>query len=109
MSSSAAPLAPGPHPAAPTILIAGAGRGLGHAMAEEFPGQGWNVIGTVRPGTRHSKLHELARTAAGRWRSIPWTSTSPRRSRPCAANVMLAQRGSPGLRYLDYRGHTVPW
>jgi len=35
-------------------------------MAEEFPGQGWNVIGTVRPGTRHSKLHELARTAAGR-------------------------------------------
>ncbi|MEV5709517.1 SDR family oxidoreductase [Actinoallomurus sp. NPDC052274] len=43
----------------------GAGRGLGHAIAEEFLKRGWNVIGTVRPGTR-TKLHELAGTANGR-------------------------------------------
>ena len=49
-----------------TILIAGAGRGLGHALAEEFLNHGWNVIGTVRPGASRTKLHDLAETAGGR-------------------------------------------
>jgi NAD(P)-dependent dehydrogenase (short-subunit alcohol dehydrogenase family) len=52
--------------AAPTILIVGARRGLGHAIAEEFLKKGWNVIGTVRPGTSRSPLHDLAETANGR-------------------------------------------
>jgi NAD(P)-dependent dehydrogenase (short-subunit alcohol dehydrogenase family) len=51
---------------APTILIVGAGRGLGHAMAEEFLAKGWNVIGTVRPGSPRTKLHDLAESADGR-------------------------------------------
>jgi NAD(P)-dependent dehydrogenase (short-subunit alcohol dehydrogenase family) len=42
-----------------TILIAGASRGLGHAMAREFVMRGWNVIGTVRSGSG-TKLHDLA-------------------------------------------------
>ena len=41
-----------------TILIAGASRGLGHAMAAEFLKTGWNVIGTVRAGSR-TRLHDL--------------------------------------------------
>jgi NAD(P)-dependent dehydrogenase (short-subunit alcohol dehydrogenase family) len=32
----------------PTVLIVGASRGLGHAMAAEFLRHDWNVIGTVR-------------------------------------------------------------
>lgn len=41
-----------------SILIIGASRGLGHAMAAEFAGRGWAVLGTVRgPGT---PLHSLA-------------------------------------------------
>lgn len=51
---------------APAILIVGAGRGLGHAMAEEFLKKGWNVIGTVRPGTTRTRLHDLAEAADGR-------------------------------------------
>lgn len=51
---------------APTILIVGAGRGLGHAMAEEFLKKDWNVIGTVRTGTERTKLHDLADAAGGR-------------------------------------------
>ena len=43
----------------PTILIAGASRGLGHAMAAEFLKKDWNVIGTVRAGSR-TRLHDLA-------------------------------------------------
>ncbi len=40
------------------ILIVGASRGLGQAMAAEFTGRGWRVVGTVRgPGT---PLHGLA-------------------------------------------------
>jgi NAD(P)-dependent dehydrogenase (short-subunit alcohol dehydrogenase family) len=52
--------------AAPVILIVGAGRGLGHAMAEEFLTRGWHVIGTVRPGSARTKLHDLAEAAGGR-------------------------------------------
>ena len=43
----------------PLILIVGASRGLGLAMAAEFLGRGWHVIGTVRPGGR-TPLHDLA-------------------------------------------------
>jgi len=50
---------------APTILIIGASRGLGHAMAAEFLTRGWNVVGTVRAGAR-TRLHDLAEDHEGR-------------------------------------------
>jgi NAD(P)-dependent dehydrogenase (short-subunit alcohol dehydrogenase family) len=49
----------------PTILIVGASRGLGHALAAEFAGRGWDVIGTVRDPAKPSELHELADSAGG--------------------------------------------
>ncbi|KAJ5496626.1 hypothetical protein N7463_008613 [Penicillium fimorum] len=49
----------------PTILLIGASRGLGHAMAAEFLEKGWNVVGTVRGGSR-TLLHELADKYNGR-------------------------------------------
>ncbi|MEU6369922.1 SDR family NAD(P)-dependent oxidoreductase [Streptomyces sp. NPDC046931] len=52
------------HP--PTALIVGASRGLGHAMAAEFFGRGWNVVGTVRDTTARTPLHDLADRAEGR-------------------------------------------
>jgi len=42
-----------------TVLIIGASRGLGHAMAVEFLTKGWNVVGTVHGGAR-TGLHDLA-------------------------------------------------
>jgi NAD(P)-dependent dehydrogenase (short-subunit alcohol dehydrogenase family) len=49
---------PTPAPTGPSILIVGASRGLGYAMAAEFAGRDWRVLGTVRaPGT---PLHGLA-------------------------------------------------
>lgn len=48
-----------------TVLIVGASRGLGHAMAAEFVDRGWNVIGTVRAGSR-TALHDLAERHPGR-------------------------------------------
>lgn len=50
----------------PTILIVGASRGLGHAMAAEFLALGWTVIGTVRAGRGRTPLHALAETHPGR-------------------------------------------
>lgn len=45
-------------PSVRSILIIGASRGLGYAMAKEFVERGWRVFGTVRaPGT---PLHTLA-------------------------------------------------
>ena len=51
MSESASPR--------PSILLVGASRGLGYAIAEEFWKRGWNVVGTVRGSTR-TRLHDLA-------------------------------------------------
>jgi NAD(P)-dependent dehydrogenase (short-subunit alcohol dehydrogenase family) len=50
----------------PTVLIVGASRGLGHAMAAEFLDRGWQVIGTVRDPKARTPLHELAERAEGR-------------------------------------------
>ncbi|MBV8662940.1 MAG: SDR family oxidoreductase [Hyphomicrobiales bacterium] len=52
--------------AAGTILLIGASRGLGHAMAAEFLQKGWNVVGTVRGGGARTLLHDLADEFAGR-------------------------------------------
>ena len=49
----------------PRILIVGASRGIGHAMAAELVARGWDVIGTVRAGPR-TPLHDLAAAHPGR-------------------------------------------
>jgi len=49
---------------AKTILIIGASRGLGCAMAEEYLKRDWHVVGTVR-GERRTPLHGLADGADG--------------------------------------------
>ncbi len=46
-------------PPAPSILLVGASRGLGHAMAGEFAHRGWTVLGTAR-SAGGTALHELA-------------------------------------------------
>lgn len=48
-----------------TLLIVGASRGLGYAIAEEFLERGWNVVGTVR-GAARTRLHDLSERSPGR-------------------------------------------
>ena len=48
-----------------TILIVGASRGLGCAMAEEYLKRGWQVVGTVR-GEGRGPLRDLAARSDGR-------------------------------------------
>jgi NAD(P)-dependent dehydrogenase (short-subunit alcohol dehydrogenase family) len=47
------------------VLLVGASRGLGFAMAEEFLKRDWDVIGTVR-GHARTRLHELSQQFPGR-------------------------------------------
>jgi NAD(P)-dependent dehydrogenase (short-subunit alcohol dehydrogenase family) len=47
------------------VLLIGASRGLGHAMAAEYIERGARVVATVR-GTGHTPLHDLTETAGGR-------------------------------------------
>lgn len=54
-----------PSTSAGTVLLVGASRGLGHAMAAEFVARDWTVIGTVR-GTDPTPLHALAQAHPGR-------------------------------------------
>lgn len=51
---------------APTILLIGASRGLGHAIAAELLKKGWNVVGTTRPVEGRTQLHDLADENQGR-------------------------------------------
>jgi NAD(P)-dependent dehydrogenase (short-subunit alcohol dehydrogenase family) len=50
----------------PAILLIGASRGLGLAMAAEFVKKGWRVVGTVRAGRGRTRLHDLAEAHRGR-------------------------------------------
>ena len=52
-------------PAVKNVLIIGASRGLGHALAAEYLARGWQVTATVR-GSGRTQLHELAESSAGR-------------------------------------------
>ena len=52
--------------AVPTILLIGASRGLGLAMAVEFLKRNWNVVGTIRAGSDPTKLQALADQYPGR-------------------------------------------
>ena len=46
------------------VLLLGASRGLGLALAEEWARSGWQVVATVR-GSGRTPLHDLAETYAG--------------------------------------------
>ena len=50
-----------PEHRSPTLLLVGASRGIGLAMAGAFTQKGWNVVGTVREDDR-TGLHDLAET-----------------------------------------------
>jgi len=54
-----------PDRSAPVVLLIGASRGLGLALAEEYGKRGWRVVATVRGGAK-TGLHELAARADGR-------------------------------------------
>jgi len=47
------------------LLLIGASRGLGLAMAKEYLERGWRVVATVR-GAARTALHELAEPSGGR-------------------------------------------
>ena len=47
------------------LLLIGASRGLGFALAEEYLKRGWHVVATELNSTT-SKLHDLLRAAQGR-------------------------------------------
>lgn len=48
----------------PTVLVTGAGRGLGLEFARQYAAEGWQVIGTVRDPAKATALAALA-TASG--------------------------------------------
>ena len=89
--------------AAGTILIVGASRGIGYAMAAQFLARGWHVTGTARNPAR-SDLYTLADDHGGTDAPLTIEEAVPK-----VVDVLLAQRGKPGLRFLDREGRTVPW
>ena len=60
----------------PAILLIGASRGLGLAMAAEFLKRGWTVVGTVQ-GDARTLLHDLADEHPGRVEIAPLDINDP--------------------------------
>ena len=54
-----------PLPSNKKLLLIGASRGLGFALAEEYLKRGWEVVATER-GASPSRLHDLAEASDGR-------------------------------------------
>jgi NAD(P)-dependent dehydrogenase (short-subunit alcohol dehydrogenase family) len=71
------------------LLLVGASRGLGFALAEEYLKRDWHVIATERPGNR-SKLHDLLANSAGRLEIE--TVDIVRRDQVAALRTRLASR-----------------
>ncbi|EEE02505.1 SDR family NAD(P)-dependent oxidoreductase [Burkholderia multivorans] len=71
----------------PTILLVGASRGLGHAMAAEFLKRGWDVVGTVRADRGRTPLHALAEAYPDRLRIETLDITQPEQIRALAARL----------------------
>jgi len=72
-----------------TLLLIGASRGLGFALAEEYLKRGWNVVATERSGTT-SQLHTLLEASDGRLEiggELPVNT----------AGGLLSETGMPGL------------
>ena len=72
------------------LLLVGASRGLGLAMAAEFLKTGWNVMGTVRGGAR-TGLHDLADEYEGRVEIESLDITEP--DQIAALHARLSGRG----------------
>src|SRR5882757_10255921 len=52
-------------PSTKSVLLVGASRGLGYALAAEYLERGWLVVATVRVDSR-TQLHDLLGSSAGR-------------------------------------------
>ena len=50
----------------PTVLVTGAGRGLGLEFVRQYAADGWIVIATARRPAEHTLLQSLVTAAAGR-------------------------------------------
>ena len=50
----------------PHVLIVGASRGLGHALASEYARQGWRVTGTVRDDAGEARLRNVSEVTVER-------------------------------------------
>ena len=71
------------------LLLIGASRGLGFALAEEYLKRGWHVVATERDSTT-SKLHDLLRAAQGRLEIATVDITDP--NQVVALRARLASR-----------------
>jgi NAD(P)-dependent dehydrogenase (short-subunit alcohol dehydrogenase family) len=71
------------------LLLIGASRGLGFALAEEYLKRGWHVVATERDSAT-SKLHDLLREAQGRLEIATVDITHP--DQVAALRARLASR-----------------
>lgn len=89
-----------------SVLIVGASRGLGHAMAA------LNMFMRSFAARAASATHPMVAMAPGWIRTALGGGDAPltiEETIPSLVRVLLEKRQRPGLEYLDYQGRTVPW
>jgi hypothetical protein len=94
----------------PTVLLIGASRGLGLALAREY--SALNQLMRSYAARHRDDTRTLLLTAPGWVRTElggPDARLTVDESIPRLVGVVDAQHGHGGLRFLDCRGETVPW
>lgn len=92
----------------PTVLITGAGRGLGLEFARQYAAEGWKVLGTVRDPRAGSALAALGKDVEVHLADMADRATIARLGRDLAGvpiDVLICNAGIYGPRGLSL-GHT---
>jgi NAD(P)-dependent dehydrogenase (short-subunit alcohol dehydrogenase family) len=92
----------------PTILITGAGRGLGLEFARQFAGEGWDVIATVRDPAKGAAVARLGKSVEIHLLDVSDRAAVARLARDLKGrpiDVLVCNAGIYGPRG-SYFGHT---
>ena len=94
----------------PTVLVTGAGRGLGLEFVRQYAADGWTVVATARRPVEHAALQSLVIAAAGRIQVHPLDVTDRRGIErlalelgPVPIDVLLNNAGTMGAH--SFAGH----
>lgn len=83
----------------PTILITGAGRGLGLELARQYAGDGWSVIGTVRNSAGEAALAKVgARALSLDLGNTAQVKRLPKQVKDSPIDVLFCNAGISGKR-----------
>lgn len=94
----------------PTLLLTGAGRGIGIEFVRQYAGAGWDVIATVRNPAHAEALQALGvRAETLDMRDLAAVEAFPERLGGAAVDLFIANAGMTAAPTIDTAAQAVSW